>query len=56
MVKNMPAKTRDRGSIPGSGGSPGGGNGNPFQYFCLENPMGRGIWQAVVRGITKNRM
>ena len=42
MVKNLPANTRDirdRGSIPGSGRSPGGGNGNPCQYSCLENPM-----------------
>ena len=44
MVKNPPANTgdiRDMGSIPGSGGSPGGGHGNPLQYFCLENPHGQ---------------
>ena len=35
-VKNLPADTRDTGSTPGSGGSPGGGNGNPLQYSCLE--------------------
>ena len=49
MVKNPPAKagdTRDAGSIPGSGRSPGEGNGNPLQYACLENPMDRGAWQA----------
>ena len=44
---NLPANEGDRrnvGSIPGSGISPGGGNGNPLQYSCLENPMGRGAW------------
>ena len=44
MVKNPPANagaTRDSGLIPGSGRSPGGGNGNPFQYSCLENPQGQ---------------
>ena len=47
VVKNMPASagdTRDMGSIPGLGGSPGGENGNPLQYACLENPMDRGAW------------
>ena len=39
---------RDVGSIPGSGRSPGGGHGNPLQYSCLENPMHRGAWQAMV--------
>ena len=45
MVKNLPANAgdiRDLGSIPETGRSPGGGNGNPFQYSCLENPMDRG--------------
>ena len=42
MVKNLPANAGDAGSIPGSGRSPGGGNGNPFQYSCLENSMDRG--------------
>ena len=41
------------GSIPGSGRSPRGRNGNPLQYSCLDNPMGRGAWQATVQGITK---
>ena len=44
VVKNLPASTgdiRDLGSIPGSGKSPGGGNGNPLQYSCLENPHGQ---------------
>ena len=39
--------------IPGSGRSPGRGNGNPLQYSCLENPMDRGAWQATVHGVTK---
>ena len=38
------------GSIPGSGRSPGEGNGNPLQYSCLENPMDRGAWRATVHG------
>ena len=38
----------DMGSIPGSGRSPGGGHGNPFQYSCLENSMDRGAWRATV--------
>ena len=46
MVKNPPANAGNSGSIPGSGISPGGGNGNPLQYSCLENPMDRGVWQA----------
>ena len=40
-VKNPSANAGDASSVPGSGGSPGGGHGNPFQYFCLENPMDR---------------
>ena len=40
----------DLGSIPGSGRSPGEGNGNPLQYSYLENPMDRGAWQATVHG------
>ena len=47
----------DRGLIPGSGRSPGEGNGNPLQYFCLENSMDRRAWQAAVHtvhGVTKN--
>ena len=45
----------DSGSNPGSGRSPGGGNGNPLQYSCLENPMDRGPWWATVHGITKSK-
>ena len=44
----------DPGSIPGSGRSPGEGNGNPLQYSCLENPMGRGAEQATVYVVTKS--
>ena len=57
MLKNPPANAgelRDDGSIPGSERSPGGGRGNPLQYSCLENPMDREIWQAIVHGVTKN--
>ena len=43
----------DLGSIPGSGRSPGEGNGNPLQYSCLENPMDRGAWQATVHGVAR---
>ena len=42
LVKNLPANAADEGSITGSARSPGGGNGNPLQYSCLENPMDRG--------------
>ena len=42
-------------SIPGSGRSPGGGQGNPLQYSCLENPMDRGAWWATVRRVTKSQ-
>ena len=45
----------DLGSIPGSGRSPGEGNGNPLQYSCLENPMDGGDWLAAVHGVTKSR-
>ena len=42
--------TRDMGSIPGLGRSPGGGHGNPLQYSCLENPVDRRAWWAIVHG------
>ena len=45
--------TGNSGSIPGSGRSPGGGNGNPLQYFCLENPVNRGAWWATVHEVTE---
>ena len=47
--------TGDPGSIPGSGRSPGEGNGNPLQCSCLENPMDGGAWWATVHGVTKSR-
>ena len=53
VVKNFSASAGDVGSIPGSGGSPGEGNGNPLQYSHLENLMDRGAWQATVHGIIK---
>ena len=43
------------GSIPGSGRCPGGGNGNLLQYTCLKNPLDRGAWWAIVRGVTKSQ-
>ena len=43
------------GSTPGSGRSPGQGNGNPLQYYCLENSMGRGAWQDIVHGVAKSQ-
>ena len=45
----------DSGLIPGLGRSPGDGNGNPPQYFCLGNPMDRGAWQAVVHEVSKSQ-
>ena len=46
--ENLLANARDPSLIPGLGRSPGGGNGYPFQYSCLENPMDRGAWWATV--------
>ena len=57
--KNLPANAedlRDASLVPGSGKSPGGGHDNPLQYSCLENPMDRGTWQAIVHGIAKSDM
>ena len=53
VVKNPPASAGDVGSNPGMGRSPGKGNGNPLQYSFLGNLMNRGIWWAVVHGVTK---
>ena len=58
VVKNQPTSAGDSGeasSIPGLGRSPGGGNGNPLQYSCLENPMDRGAWWAASHGVTKSQ-
>ena len=53
-VKVSACNAGDRGSIPGSGRSPGEGNGNPLQYSCLENPMEGGTWWATVHGVAKS--
>ena len=53
VVKNLPVNAGDMGLIPGSGRSPGEGNGNPLQYSCLENPRDRGAWWAAVHGVAK---
>ena len=57
VVKTPPANAgdvRDVGSISGSGRFPGGGDGNPPQYYYLENTMDRGAWRATVHGVTKS--
>ena len=58
-VKRLPTTQEtwvgDLGSIPGSGRSPGEGNGNPLQYSCLENPMNGGAWLATVHGVAKSQ-
>ena len=56
-MQNVPANaeaTGDTGSIPGLGKSPGKGNDNPLQYYCLENPMDRGAWWATRHGATES--
>ena len=58
VVRKTSANTgdiRDTGSIPELGRSSGGGNGNPIQYFCLENPKDRGAWQVTVHGVAQSR-
>ena len=58
VVKNPPANAgdiRDMRSIPGLGRSPGEGNGNPLRYSCLENPMDRGAWRAIVHVVAKSQ-
>ena len=58
MVKNLPANsgdTGDSGLIPGSGISPGEGNGNPLQYSCLKSSMVRGAWWPTVHGVAKSQ-
>ena len=57
VIKNPPDNAgdlRDMGSTPGSGRSPGRGHGDPLQYSCLENPMDRGAWRAIVHGVAKS--
>ena len=53
VVKNLPDYAGDTSSMPGSGISPAGGNGNPLRYSCLGNSMDRGAWHATVHGATK---
>ena len=53
--KESAHNTRDLSLIPGLGKSPGGENGNPLQYSCLENPMNRGAWQATVHGVAESQ-
>ena len=53
--KESACSVRDPGLIPGSGRSPGEGNGNPLQYSCLENSKDRGAWWATVHGVAKSR-
>ena len=53
--KESACQAGDEGLIPGSSRSPGEGNGNPLQYSCLGNPMGRGVWCALVHGVTKRQ-
>ena len=58
VIKNPPANAgsaRDAGLIPGSGRSPGKGNGNPLQYSCLEKSMDRGAWWPTVHGVAKSQ-
>ena len=58
VVRNLPANAgdiRDEGSTPGSGRPPRGGNGNPFQYSCLEHPMDRVAWQSTVYGVAQTQ-
>ena len=58
VIKNLLANagdTGDPGSIPGSGRSPGVGNGNSLQYYCLENRLDRGAWRTIVHGFAKSQ-
>ena len=55
MVKNLPANIEDEDLIPRSESFPGGGNGNPLHYSCLENPMDRRAWQATVHGVARSQ-
>ena len=55
MVNNLPANAGDSGSVPGLVRSPEGGNGNPLQDSCQENPLDRGAWQATVLEVARVR-
>ena len=54
--KEYVCQAEDVGSVPGLRISPGEGNGNPLQYYCLGNPMDRRVWQATVHGVPKNQI
>ena len=56
MVKNLPAVWENQGSISGLGRSPGEGNGDPLQYSCLGNSMGKGTWWVMVHGATESQL
>ena len=56
VVKNLPAGAGNVGSLPGLGRSPGEGDGNSLQYSCLENPMNRGAWWAIVHRVAKSQI
>ena len=56
VVKNLSANTVDVGLTSGLGRSPGGGHGKLLQYFRLENPIDRGVWQVIVHRVTKSRI
>ena len=53
--KESACNAGDQGSVPGLGRSPGGGNGNPLQYSCLEDSMDRGAWRAIVCGVAESQ-
>ena len=55
MVKESSCNAEDLGSIPGSGRSPGEDHGNPQKHSCLENPMDKGAWQAIVHRVTQRQ-
>ena len=54
-VKASACNAGDQSSVPGSGRSPGEGNGNSLQYSCLENPMDGGVWWATVHGVAESQ-
>ena len=56
VVKKLPGNAGGAGLIPGSGRTPGEGNGNPLQYSCLENPMDKGAWWATLHRVAKSQI
>ena len=55
VIKKLPDNAGNAGLVPGLSRFPEGGNGTPFQYSCLENPMDKGAWQTTVLGVTKSQ-